>query len=359
MMHGPVLLEGNLTNRAGHGKMCVRSRTTGTTGTIEMAKISTTIHHATVKRAEASGIILSMIKGHVVAVCHQYGVKVEGTAGEPAGSVLDRAISSKEERQRAEYLNEQEARAKEFADNPVPNENWPAPVDEDPSFEHMPDHDTPEYSEEGDLEDQLEAALDHAFGEALVDGAIVGGVLVDGDDVPRINGISTDGRVAYEEGTLTADCPFNPESDDAEEAAKAEAWYWNWDAAADEAAEADDEEKGGSVVSSHFRAKYAEAGHPTHCGDWLATTLIGYTTNDAGINVDLFEEICKLNSVDLTKYKREGNGWQGRLRMTGRNILAKNIYRAGGVLHLPNDLTSQAPEEWMSSQRYKMPKSEQ
>lgn len=111
-----------------------------------------------------------------------------------------------------------------------------------------------------------------------------------------------------------------------------------------------------SVVSPTYRARYAEAGHPTHCGDWLAQTLVEATTNSGGINMELFETICQLNGVDTSKYNHTTHGWQGRVRMTGRNILARVVFVNDGVLKMPSDTTLQAPQEWMAAQHYKSSK---
>jgi hypothetical protein len=62
--------------------------------------------------------------------------------------------------------------------------------------------------------------------------------------------------------------------------------------------------------------------------------------------------------VSLAKYKRDGVGWQGRLRMTARNLMAKKVWLNGGKLMLPQTINGgmmQAPAEWMAEQRYKKP----
>lgn len=163
-------------------------------------------------------------------------------------------------------------------------------------------------------------------------------------------GIALDGAVAYAEGTVTADCPYEEGTDEAEE------WFVAWDEAADAATEQAEEDKvSGSVVNSKFRARYAEAGHPTHCGDWLAEKINGIVQNKEGTNLELFEEICGMNGVDLSKYNRETKGWRGRLRMTGRNLLAKVVFKNDGILKLPETLGGEvkAPQEWMTQQRFK------
>lgn len=128
-------------------------------------------------------------------------------------------------------------------------------------------------------------------------------------------------------------------------------------------AEEEAEKGGGSVVKEHYRVKYKEMGHANHCGDWLAELLVNLCTNKEGINIDLFVAIVEHNGVDLSKYKRDGHGWQGRLRMTGRNLLAKRVYLNGGILNMPEHINGgepyRAPQEWMAAQRFKMPKAEQ
>jgi len=174
------------------------------------------------------------------------------------------------------------------------------------------------------------------------------------------NGVALDGGIAYREGTPAGDNPFSTEDDENDEYDRAVAWDEAWDAAADEAG--DDDEKGGSVVNEKYRAKYAELGHPTHCGDWLANLLNNLCITKTETDLGRFEAICAANGVDLTKYNRDTPGWQGRLRMTGRNLLAKRVYFAGGVVLTPVEGAEPqytAPADWMTTQRFKMPKSEQ
>lgn len=143
-----------------------------------------------------------------------------------------------------------------------------------------------------------------------------------------------------------------------------EAWHEEWDAAADEAAEKLEEteaesEEGEepaekSVVKAEYRARYAEAGHPSHCGDELAILINNLCLTKAGIDMARFEAICEANGVDLTKYNRTTKGWQGRLRMTGRNILSGKVFAAGGVVRTP--IEGAEPEykmsgEWMAGRR--------
>lgn len=177
--------------------------------------------------------------------------------------------------------------------------------------------------------------------------------------VERINGVAVDGRVAYKEGTPSGDCPYS--SEDEEVYDDFVRWNEEWDEAADAATE-EESSKGGSVVSEKYRAKYAELGHPTHCGDWLADLLNNLCLTAKGTDLERFEAICAANGVDTSKYRRDGIGWQGRIRMTGRNLLAKKVYLAGGVLLTPIEGAEpeyRAPGDWMANQRFKMPKAEQ
>lgn len=148
----------------------------------------------------------------------------------------------------------------------------------------------------------------------------------------RIDGIPKSGLTAYREGVPASDCPFPEESD--------EFSHWNeeWDEAADEATAeeaGEDVPRVGSIVTSRYRANYAELGHPTHCGDDLAILLNSICQNKAGTNLDIFEAVCAANSVSLAKYNRTKKGWQGRLRMTGRNLLAKKVLEQQGKLLMP------------------------
>ena len=181
------------------------------------------------------------------------------------------------------------------------------------------------------------------------------------DDIARNDdGIPLDGAVAYSEGISAADCPYTSETDDADEYQRFVEWNDAWDDAADKAV---GDQPGGSVVSDKYRAIYAEKGHPTHCGDWLAVTLNNLCIGKKRTDLEQFETICGMNGVDTSKYKRDGKGWQGRLRMTGRNLLAKKVYLAGGVIkaidHEGKKTQFKAPKDWMQAQKYKMPKSEQ
>ena len=169
----------------------------------------------------------------------------------------------------------------------------------------------------------------------------------------HISGVPTDGAIAYKEGYMAGECPYMEEDPDFQR------WNDEWDLAADDhEAQSENKPRVGSVVTNRYRALYSESGHPTHCGDALAVILNNICSNKAGTNLELFEKICAANGVDLAKYNRSTKGWQGRLRMTGRNLLAKRVLRNGGKLILPEGIGQeyyQLDEEWIdiTTNKYK------
>lgn len=179
------------------------------------------------------------------------------------------------------------------------------------------------------------------------------------DDTPELvarsdKGVPLNGGIAHAEKFTAADCPYTSETEDEEEYANFERWNEEFDTHADEAEE---EKIGGSVVKEEYRARYAEMGHPTHCGDDLAVVLnnLCQTTKD-GTDLARLETICEANGVNLGKYNRTTNGWQGRLRMTGRNLLARKVFEAGGVLLTPVEGAEpqyQMSGEWLATRKFK------
>jgi len=166
----------------------------------------------------------------------------------------------------------------------------------------------------------------------------------------RIGEVPTDGGEAYKEGHFAGECPYFEEDPDFAR------WNREWDDAADEHEEESNKPpKIGSVVTNRYRAKYSESGHPTHCGDELALTLNSLCANKAGTNLEIFEAICQLNGIDLSKYNRTTKGWQGRLRMTGRNLLAKRVAENNGKLVLPEWVgdTKQMSHDWVIDTKMK------
>lgn len=128
--------------------------------------------------------------------------------------------------------------------------------------------------------------------------------------------------------------------------------------------EEDGEERSGTVVPDKFKKLYAEASKErggVDCGDWLADQLAKFCLvpvkegrKKLVTDVDRFVDICTANGVDGKKLDalRTGNrGWQGRLRMTGRNLLTP-IIASKGVLFVPaghgakDDTEVKAPKQW-------------
>lgn len=87
------------------------------------------------------------------------------------------------------------------------------------------------------------------------------------------------------------------------------------------------------------KVRYKERGDVTSCGDWLATTLkeeFLHTVPKQGqiFDLDGFVKCCKENGLDV-KEKWAINrapGWQGRLRMNGRQKLEIVLAREGHIL---------------------------
>lgn len=135
------------------------------------------------------------------------------------------------------------------------------------------------------------------------------------------------------------------------------------DGEADEIEEADAEDleeedkRGGSVVPDRYKKQYAEAGHPGTCGDWLATVLKDLTTDNKGkLDPDAVDEIARLNGLSLDKLTRTNPGWQGRYRMTMRNMLVKVVANTG-ELHVPateDGDVLKAPGEWVAANQPKV-----
>jgi hypothetical protein len=174
------------------------------------------------------------------------------------------------------------------------------------------------------------------------------------------DGVPFDGAEAFEAGFSAADCPYSSEVDDGDEGDEYDnfiAWNEDWDAAADLKQEAEDEEKSGSVVKEEYRARYKEMGHPTTCGDDLAVILDNLCKGKTATDLQRFEDICEANGVALGKYNRTSNGWQGRLRMTGRNMLARKVWLNNGLLIMPPNFDGAEPSyqmssEWMATRKF-------
>lgn len=134
------------------------------------------------------------------------------------------------------------------------------------------------------------------------------------------------------------------------------------------------ESEGGGVVPIKYKQRYAANGDPTTCGDWLAQLLNHYCQVEGEIvkesklvsqgpqgravthtNLDFVEAIAVANGVDtprMDKLGRESNGWQGRYRMTVRNMLTKRVCLQG-FLVIPEGVAQTheehaPPAEWLA-----------
>lgn len=300
------------------------------------------IHHSQIKKAEKMGVILTAHIDGVEAFWAQRNLRIYGVSAAEAITQM----------QAAQKLGEHPD--VKFHHHPE-NERL-ITVEIDGKFLKS-DFDTPQslwtkFEEGGEYANPAPGGLPNFGDELLKD-----------PNVERLNGVPIDGGVAFKEGVPSADCPYSSEEgedgENSEEYDNFLRWNEEWDNAADEKAAEDDENKeGGSVVKQKFRLRYAELGHPTHCGDWLAELLNNMVLTKKGTDIARFEAICDLNGVSLAKYKHEGKGWEGRLRMTGRNLLAKVVFANGGVVKIPGvdgqpDEEYKAPGEWMQAQRFK------
>lgn len=112
--------------------------------------------------------------------------------------------------------------------------------------------------------------------------------------------------------------------------------------------EDDEEAEGtGSVVPEKYKRLYAERGDARHCGDWLAETLNELVLNgDGKLEVEALCVIAEANGVQCRAYANSTTpGWQGRMRMTTRNMLRGKVAVAG-TLVVPGGRNRRAPKEW-------------
>lgn len=184
-------------------------------------------------------------------------------------------------------------------------------------------------------------------------------LMITGGKVWQSTTTPSNGGEAHKQGFPITDNPYDEETDE-EDFSR---WDEEWEESADEADAEEDKDVSGSVVKPEYRMRYAELGHPAHCGDELAVVLNNLVLGKTATDLEKFEAICAANGVDTTKYKREGTGWQGRIRMTGRNLLARKVYAAGGVLNIPPEARTdenvhsiQLTADWMAKQPFKLPK---
>ena len=83
-------------------------------------------------------------------------------------------------------------------------------------------------------------------------------------------------------------------------------------------------------------------------GDWLAIELAKLVLDERSkLVVARYEAILDANGVPHAKYKREGKGWEGRLRMSTRLALQR-VVAEDGELVLPDGATIAAPRAWVA-----------
>jgi hypothetical protein len=150
------------------------------------------------------------------------------------------------------------------------------------------------------------------------------------------------GAMAFMRGFSCDACPFRAEDYRFEEWQKA---YANRAAiAARDAALAQKPVKprapapspGGNIFKPKYGQRYAAEGHPRNCGDELARALDRICHRpDETFDVELFEAIVELNGRSVAHLSHTNHGWEGRLRATGRNMLAKVARLNEGRLAMP------------------------
>lgn len=120
-----------------------------------------------------------------------------------------------------------------------------------------------------------------------------------------------------------------------------------------------------SVVKGTYKAKYRDRGETVRkpkgfskkaakrstC-DWLAFEIGTRTLDEkAKLQLEPFVAILEANGVKHDHWKREGRGWQGRLRMTGRLALQR-VVAENGVLALPDGTEVKAPASWVAQHQH-------
>lgn len=128
----------------------------------------------------------------------------------------------------------------------------------------------------------------------------------------------------------------------------------------DPSADEDDEPThSGSVVPEIYRKLYREISTTRRsCGDWLAEQLAIDTLDVKGkLNVDDMVAILEANGVNLSaKWAQmrftQTAGWQGRFRMSGRQVMEKLVAKSG--VYIDHTGTEHAPDgKWMVAMRTK------
>lgn len=171
--------------------------------------------------------------------------------------------------------------------------------------------------------------------------------------------VSFDFEVKAEvQGSLAVIHRFNATTDDDFRTGAFEAVHKALDLGLDPEGGAEEEEKRpASVVPIKYRKRYSEVSDGTNCGDWLALKLNEYCKNGIGKRAPFllarFESILQMNNVDMSGnwVVNRNSGWQGRYRMTGRNMLSKKVADSG-LLMIPTESPDEIlefipPQEWI------------
>lgn len=112
----------------------------------------------------------------------------------------------------------------------------------------------------------------------------------------------------------------------------------------------------GSIVDASYRKHYREVSSTGRCnGDWLAEELARLTIlADGKTDMVNLEQIFIKNGLDLSAKwaNARGNGWQGRYRMNGRQVLEKAVVKAGGLYDAHGEFFP-ADGDWLQVMRTK------
>jgi hypothetical protein len=147
-------------------------------------------------------------------------------------------------------------------------------------------------------------------------------------------------------------------------------------ATANDAAEGDEDDlegeaaesigKSNSVVKSAYKRRYAEReaamtrrpkgvsrkALARSTGDWLAVELAKLVLDEKSkLVVARYEAILDANGIAHSQYKREGKGWEGRLRMSTRLALQR-VVAEDGELVLADGATIAAPRAWCAKHQH-------
>ncbi len=110
--------------------------------------------------------------------------------------------------------------------------------------------------------------------------------------------------------------------------------------------EEEDEPRASSVVPDKYKQAYRDAGHAGHCGDWLAVQMNALCKTGDTVDISKVEALAEANGVGYSKLNRTSRGWQGRFRMTVRNMLTRKVASRGALIVPWDDTEIKAPEDW-------------